>query len=121
AALVTRGLAEMMRLGAGLGARPETMMGLSGLGDLLLTACSATSRNTSLGIALGQGRTLADILGERRSVTEGVWTAAAAARLGGGAGVDAPVIAAVDAVLTRGAAIDAAIAGLLLRPAKREA
>ncbi|MGK9231112.1 NAD(P)-dependent glycerol-3-phosphate dehydrogenase [Inquilinus limosus] len=121
AALVTRGLAEMMRLGAGLGARPETLMGLSGLGDLLLTACSATSRNTSLGIALGQGRPLAEILGERRSVTEGVWTAAAAARLAARAGVEAPVIAAVDAVLNRGAAIDTAIAGLLLRPAKREA
>ncbi|MGO4125667.1 NAD(P)H-dependent glycerol-3-phosphate dehydrogenase [Inquilinus sp. YAF38] len=121
AALVTRGLAEMMRLGAGLGARPETLMGLSGLGDLLLTACSATSRNTSLGIALGQGRPLAEILGERRSVTEGVWTAAAAARLAAQAGVEAPVIAAVDAVLNRGAAIDTAIAGLLLRPAKREA
>jgi glycerol-3-phosphate dehydrogenase (NAD(P)+) len=120
AALVTRGLAEMMRLGAGLGARPETLMGLSGLGDLLLTACSATSRNTSLGIALGQGRGLAEILGARRSVTEGVWTAAAAARLAAAAGVDAPVIAAVDAVLNQGAAIDTAIAGLLLRPARRE-
>ncbi len=121
AALVTRGLAEMARLGAALGARAETLTGLSGLGDLLLTACSATSRNTSLGIALGQGRPLAQILGERRSVTEGVWTAAAAARLAARAGVDAPVIAAVDAVLNRGAAIDTAIAGLLLRPAKREA
>ncbi|MFE0756243.1 NAD(P)H-dependent glycerol-3-phosphate dehydrogenase [Inquilinus sp. NPDC058860] len=121
AALVTRGLAEMARLGAGLGARPETLTGLSGLGDLLLTACSATSRNTSLGIALGQGRTLTEILGERRSVTEGVWTAAAAARLAAQSGVDAPVIAAVDAVLNRGAAIDTTVAGLLLRPAKREA
>ncbi|MGK9164880.1 NAD(P)-dependent glycerol-3-phosphate dehydrogenase [Inquilinus limosus] len=121
AALVTRGLAEMMRLGAGLGARPETLMGLSGLGDLLLTACSATSRNTSLGIALGQGRSLPEILGTRRSVTEGVWTAAAAARLAAEAGVEAPVIATVDAVLNRGAAIDTAIAGLLLRPARREA
>lgn len=120
AALVTRGLAEMMRLGAGLGAQPETLMGLSGLGDLLLTASSATSRNTSLGIALGQGQGLAEILGARRSVTEGVWTAAAAARLAAGVGVEAPVIAAVDAVLNHGAAIDAAIAGLLLRPAKRE-
>lgn len=121
AALVTRGLAELARLGAGLGARPETLMGLSGLGDLLLTACSATSRNTSLGIALGQGKPLAEILGERRSVTEGVWTAAAAARLAAQAGIEAPVTAAVDAVLNRGAAIDTAIAGLLLRPAKREA
>jgi glycerol-3-phosphate dehydrogenase (NAD(P)+) len=126
AGIVTgRGLGEnaraALRLGAGLGARPETLMGLSGLGDLLLTACSATSRNTSLGIALGQGRPLAQILGERRSVTEGVWTAAAAARLAAQAGVDAPVIAAVDAVLNRGAAIDTAVAGLLLRPAKREA
>ncbi|HZA01941.1 MAG TPA: NAD(P)H-dependent glycerol-3-phosphate dehydrogenase, partial [Hyphomicrobiaceae bacterium] len=74
AALVTRGFAELRRLGVALGARPETLMGLSGLGDLLLTCGSPQSRNMSLGRALGQGRTLAAVLGGRRSVAEGVYT-----------------------------------------------
>ncbi len=83
AALVTRGFAEMRRFGEALGARPETLMGLSGLGDLLLTCGSPQSRNMSLGRALGQGQTLAAVLGSRRSVAEGVYTAAAVVRVAG--------------------------------------
>ena len=81
AALVTRGFAELRRFGEALGARPETLMGLSGLGDLLLTCGSPQSRNMSLGRALGQGQTLEAVLGSRRSVAEGVYTAAAVARV----------------------------------------
>jgi len=76
AALITRGLAELMRLSVAKGGRPETCMGLSGLGDLILTASSQQSRNFSLGFGLGRGQSLAEILAARRAVTEGVATAA---------------------------------------------
>ncbi len=121
AALITRGLAEMVRLALAKGGRAETLMGLSGLGDLVLTCSSAQSRNHSLGQALGQGRALAAILAERHSVAEGVSSAAAAAALAQRLGVDMPITAAVDAILHRGAAIDQAIAELLARPFKSEA
>ncbi|MGO8920387.1 MAG: NAD(P)H-dependent glycerol-3-phosphate dehydrogenase [Stellaceae bacterium] len=121
AALITRGLAEMVRLARAKGGRPETLMGLSGLGDLVLTCAGPQSRNQSLGVALGEGRGLAEILAERRSVAEGVTSAAAAAALAARLGVDMPITAAVDAILHHGAAIDAAIAGLLARPFKSEA
>ncbi|HEV2546182.1 MAG TPA: NAD(P)H-dependent glycerol-3-phosphate dehydrogenase [Stellaceae bacterium] len=121
AALITRGLAEMVRLVLAKGGRAETLMGLSGLGDLVLTCTAAQSRNYSLGVALGQGRALAAILGERRSVAEGVTSAAASVALARRLKVDMPIAAAVDAILHRGAAIDAAIAGLLARPFKSEA
>jgi glycerol-3-phosphate dehydrogenase (NAD(P)+) len=121
AALITRGLAEMMRLAVAKGGRAETLMGLSGLGDLVLTCTGAQSRNYSLGVALGQGRTLAAILAERRSVAEGVTSAAATVALARPLKVDMPIAAAVDAILHRGGAIDAAIAGLLARPFKSEA
>jgi glycerol-3-phosphate dehydrogenase (NAD(P)+) len=120
AALVTRGLAEMVRLALAKGGKRETLMGLSGLGDLVLTCVGMQSRNHSLGLALGQGRALADILAERRSVAEGVTSAAAAAALAQALGVDMPITAAVDAILHRGAAIDEAIQGLLARPFKTE-
>ncbi|HUH83885.1 MAG TPA: NAD(P)H-dependent glycerol-3-phosphate dehydrogenase [Stellaceae bacterium] len=121
AALITRGLAEMVRLALAKGGKPETLMGLSGLGDLVLTCGSLQSRNHSLGVALGEGRALADILAERRSVAEGVTSAAAAAALARHLGIDMPITAAVDAILHKGAAIDEAIAGLLARPFKVEA
>ena len=121
AALIARGLAEILRLGVAKGARPATLMGLSGLGDLVLTCTSTTSRNYSLGVALGQGRSLQDVLGERRSVAEGVWTAAAVGRLAADLGVEMPISAATNAVLHRGAEIDAAIQGLLARPLTAEA
>lgn len=120
AALITRGLAEMARLALAKGGRAETLMGLSGLGDLTLTCTSVQSRNCSLGVALGEGKRLADILAERRSVAEGVTSAAAAAELAQRLGVDMPIVAAVDAILHRGAAIDAAIEGLLSRPFRSE-
>jgi len=120
AALLTRGLAEITRLGIAKGAKPETFMGLSGLGDLALTCNSPQSRNTSLGIALGEGRALKDILAERRSVAEGVWTAAAVVALAKKLGVEMPICAAVDAVLHHGAKIGATIEALLSRPLKAE-
>lgn len=121
AALITRGLAEMTRLAVALDARPETLMGLSGLGDLVLTCNAMQSRNFSLGVALGEGRTISDILGERRSVTEGVHSAASVTGLACRLGVSMPICAAVDAVLNQGADLDETIAGLLARPFKREA
>jgi len=120
AALITRGLAEMVRLALAKGGRPETLMGLSGLGDLVLTCTSLTSRNHSLGVALGEGKALAEILAGRRSIAEGVSSAAAAAALARRLGVDMPITAAVDAILHHGAAIDAAIEGLLARPFRSE-
>jgi glycerol-3-phosphate dehydrogenase (NAD(P)+) len=120
AALLTRGLAEIARLGAALGGRPTTFMGLSGLGDLALTCGSHQSRNFALGAELGRGATLASLLAGRRSVVEGVETAAAAAALARRRGVDMPIVAAVAAVLHHGADIDGAIAGLLSRPLKEE-
>lgn len=121
AALITRGLAEMVRLAAAKGGKAETLMGLSGLGDLTLTCCSTQSRNHSLGLALGQGETLARYLAGRRSVAEGVSSAAAAAALAKKLQVDMPIVAAVDAILHRGEAIDAVIEALLTRPFKAEA
>jgi glycerol-3-phosphate dehydrogenase (NAD(P)+) len=120
AALVTRGLAEMMRLGAALGARADTMMGLSGLGDLLLTATSAQSRNTALGIALGRGGRLDALLSAGRGVVEGVYTAAAVVRLARAHGVEVPIAAAVDAVVRGVMTIDGAIEALLGRPQRAE-
>ena len=121
AALVTRGLAELTRLCLAKGGRAETMMGLSGLGDLVLTCTSAQSRNSSLGLALGAGRTLSDILGERHSVAEGVYTASAAVALADKLGLEMPIATAVDAVLNKGADIDVVIEALLARPLRAEA
>ena len=120
AALITRGLAEISRLALALGGRPETLMGLSGLGDLTLTCSSLQSRNMSLGVALGAGRTLAEIQAGRRSVAEGVTTAAAVVGLARRLGVDMPICAAVDATLNGGADLDEAIEGLLSRPFREE-
>jgi glycerol-3-phosphate dehydrogenase (NAD(P)+) len=120
AALITRGLAEMVRLAIAKGGRPETLMGLSGLGDLVLTCTATQSRNYSLGVALGQGRALNDVLAERRSVAEGVDSAAAAAALAQRLGVEMPIVAAVDAILHRHAPIDDAVAALLSRPFRSE-
>ena len=121
AALVTRGLAELTRLCLAKGGRPETMMGLSGLGDLVLTCTSTQSRNYSLGLALGVGRTLAEILGERHSVAEGVYTASAAVALAAKLGIEMPIATAVDAVLNKGADISVVIEALLARPLRAEA
>lgn len=121
AALVTRGLAELTRLCGAKGGQPETMMGLSGLGDLVLTCTSRQSRNYSLGVALGEGRSLDEILGERRSVAEGVFTASAAAAMARDLGIDMPITDAVDAVINRGSDIGEAVGALLSRPFRKEA
>jgi glycerol-3-phosphate dehydrogenase (NAD(P)+) len=120
AALITRGLAEMSRLAQACGGRAETLNGLAGLGDLALTCTGAASRNYSLGVALGQGRSKDDVLGERTSVAEGVFTAAATVRLAARHGVEMPIAEAVDAVLNRDADLAEAIEGLLARPFKSE-
>jgi glycerol-3-phosphate dehydrogenase (NAD(P)+) len=120
AALITRGLAEMTRLGVAKGARAETFAGLSGLGDLVLTCGGAQSRNHALGLALGQGTSLDAALAGRRSVVEGIATAASAANLARKLGVEMPIAEAVDAVLHRGMAIDRMIEQLLARPRRAE-
>ena len=116
AALITRGLAEMVRLAVAKGARQTTCMGLSGLGDLMLTASSTQSRNYSLGVALGQGRALADILAERRSVAEGVDSARSVTALAERLGIDMPICRAVAGLVSGHATIDDIITGLLARP-----
>jgi glycerol-3-phosphate dehydrogenase (NAD(P)+) len=120
AALITRGLAEMTRLAVACGGRAETLMGLAGLGDLVLTCGSSQSRNMSLGIALGKGETLAAILARRHSVAEGVATSSAALTLAAKHTIDMPITAAVQAILHRHADIDATVAALLARPFKAE-
>lgn len=120
AALITRGLAEIARLAVARGARAETLTGLSGLGDLILTAASQQSRNYSLGCELGRGEALADILGRRASVAEGVYTARSVVGLAARLGVEMPICEAVDAILHHGAAVDETVAGLLARPFRSE-
>ncbi len=120
AALLARGLAEIVRLAVARGGKPETLMGLSGLGDLVLTATSTQSRNYSLGVALGKGQTLEQVLGARRSVTEGVTTAEAVVTLAAKLGVDMPICSAIDRVLNHGASIDAMLKSLLERPLRDE-
>jgi glycerol-3-phosphate dehydrogenase (NAD(P)+) len=119
AALIARGLAEMMRLGAALGAKAETFMGLSGLGDLVLTATSRHSRNLGFGIALGEGRRPAELLASGPLV-EGAHTAAVAAELARRHGVDMPITSAVAAIVAGKLSVDAAIEGLVTRPLKAE-
>ena len=120
AALITRGFAEMLRFGRALGAEAETLMGLSGLGDLVLTCTGTASRNYSLGFALGQGADLGRYLGERRSVAEGVYSAGAVVARAATLEVEMPIASAVDAIVNRGTAVEAAIAALLARPFRAE-
>jgi glycerol-3-phosphate dehydrogenase (NAD(P)+) len=120
AALVTRGFAEMVRFGAALGARRETLTGLSGLGDLVLTCGSPQSRNMSLGIALGQGKSLDEALGGRPTVTEGVYTAGALKEVAAARGIDMAIAQAVYTVISGRATVDEAIGALLARPLRAE-
>jgi glycerol-3-phosphate dehydrogenase (NAD(P)+) len=120
AALITRGFAELTRLGLAMGGKAETLSGLCGLGDLVLTCASLTSRNTSLGAALGEGRALKDVLAERRSVAEGVESAPAVAALAAKHGVEMPICEAVHAIIAERVSIDDAIKMLLSRPFKAE-
>lgn len=116
AMLVARGLAETVDLGLALGARLETFLGLSGIGDIDLSCNSPQSRNMSLGIALGQGRKLADVLAERITVQEGVHSAGAVAALAGRLGVEMPIVQMVDRILNHDAEPDREIAALLALP-----
>jgi glycerol-3-phosphate dehydrogenase (NAD(P)+) len=120
AALITRGFAEMARLGLAMGARLETLTGLSGLGDLVLTCNGPLSRNRSLGLALGKGTTLARHMDGRRQVVEGEATAPAVLARAARLGIEMPICAAVDAILHHGADLDEAIRALLARPLRRE-
>jgi glycerol-3-phosphate dehydrogenase (NAD(P)+) len=120
AALVTRGFAEMRRLGAALGARPETLIGLSGLGDLILTCGSPQSRNMSLGRALGRGETLDQALAGKVSVSEGVYTATAVRRIAEEKGIEMPICAAVCDVVEGRVSVGEAIEHLMNRPIKAE-
>lgn len=116
ATLFARGLAEMARLGIAMGARLDTFLGLSGAGDLNLSCSSPSSRNTSLGIALGEGRKLHDVLRERVTVQEGVHSAESVAALARRHDVDMPIVMAVDQVLNHDAGVEEVIARLLAHP-----
>lgn len=120
AALMTRGLAEMVRLGIAKGGKMETLMGLSGMGDLLLTCSSAKSRNMSLGISLGKGKSLQQILESRKNITEGVASAESVVQLAAQLEIEMPICEAVYKVLYHNLAIDTAIQGLLQRPLTNE-
>jgi glycerol-3-phosphate dehydrogenase (NAD(P)+) len=120
AALITRGLAEITRLGVAMGARRETFSGLAGMGDLVLTCTGDLSRNRTVGVRLGQGEALEDILGEMRSVAEGVKTAEAVVALADRHGVEMPIAAEVHAMLTEGRRPREALENLMSRDPKPE-
>lgn len=115
AALITRGMAEMVLFAKAKGGEPSTLMGLCGLGDTVLTCTSTLSRNFSLGKALGEGKTMEEILKNRKSVSEGVYTAEIVVKLAKEFGIEMPICAAVNAILHEGADVDETIQGLLNR------
>ena len=117
---MTRGFAEMTRLAVAMGGRQETLAGLSGLGDLVLTCTGTASRNHHLGVELGEGRSLSDILAGMRMVAEGVNTAEAILALGAMAGVELPIAAQMADVLAGRTHPLAATQALMLRPQKSE-
>jgi glycerol-3-phosphate dehydrogenase (NAD(P)+) len=120
AALIARGFAEMQRFGMAKGARSETLAGLSGLGDLVLTCSSENSRNFSLGRGLGQGKSAAELLADRRTVAEGAATAPVLLKSAQALGVEMPIVAAVCALLDGSSAVDEVVRSLLSRPLKSE-
>ncbi len=120
AALISRGFAEMTRFGLAKGARAETLAGLAGLGDLVLTCSSTSSRNFSLGKGLGEGARPAALLADRRTVAEGAFTAPVLHRAAAAAGVDMPIVAAVCALLAEQASVDEVVERLLARPLRSE-
>ncbi|HZC38628.1 MAG TPA: NAD(P)H-dependent glycerol-3-phosphate dehydrogenase [Sphingomicrobium sp.] len=121
AALISRGFAEMTRFGLAYGARRETLTGLSGLGDLFLTCSSTSSRNYSLGKGIGEGRSAAELLADRRTVAEGAFTAPVLARLASERSIDMPIVDAVDALIAGRATVDEVLGALLSRPPRAEA
>ena len=120
AALIARGFAEMTRFGLARGAHAETLGGLSGLGDLVLTCSSTASRNFRLGVGLGEGRTAAELLGGERTVAEGAFTAPVLHAAAQAIGVDMPVVEAVCALIEGAAAVDDIVGQLLARPLRSE-
>lgn len=120
AALVTRGLAEMTRLGSALGAQQSTFAGLAGLGDLVLTCTGSLSRNRAVGVELGKGRTLEEVLSDRETVAEGVVTAQSARELAAREGVEMPIVDTVNRVLFEGQSARSAIAALMTRELRAE-
>ena len=120
AALIARGFAEMTRFGLALGARAETLAGLSGLGDLVLTCSSTSSRNFTLGKGLGEGHSAAALLGDRRTVAEGASTAPVLLEAAGRLGIDMPVTAAVCTLLSGERGVGDVISALLARPLRAE-
>jgi len=120
AALISRGFAEMTRFGLAKGARAETLAGLAGLGDLVLTCSSTSSRNFSLGKGIGEGARPADLLADRKTVAEGAFTAPVLQRAARALGVDMPIVAAVNALLSEQASVDEAVGRLLARPLRAE-
>ena len=121
AALIARGFAEMTRFGLAMGARRETLAGLSGLGDLVLTCSSTSSRNFSLGKAIGEGRDAAFLMADRRTVAEGAHTAPVLARIASDKGIDMPIVAAVAELLGGTLPIDQVLEQLMARPPRPEA
>jgi glycerol-3-phosphate dehydrogenase (NAD(P)+) len=121
AALISRGFAEMTRFGLAYGAKRETLAGLSGLGDLVLTCSSTSSRNYSLGKGIGEGRSAAELLADRRTVAEGAFTAPVLARLAREKGVEMPIVDAVDALIAGRASVNEVLGALLSRPPRAEA
>ena len=121
AALIGRGFAEMTRFGLAYGARRETLAGLSGLGDLVLTCSSTSSRNYSLGKGIGEGRPAAELLADRTTVAEGAFTAPVLARLAREQSIDMPIVEAVDALIAGRANVDQVLEALLSRPPRAEA
>lgn len=120
AALISRGFAEMSRFGMALGARPETLSGLAGLGDLVLTCTSTNSRNFSLGKGIGEGARAADLLADRRTVAEGAFTAPVLRRVAEQRGVEMPIVEAVCALLDGSVSAKDAVGMLLSRPLRAE-
>lgn len=120
AALITRGLAEITRLGVAMGANPLTFSGLAGIGDLVLTACGPLSRNRSLGVALGEGKSLEQVMQGRTSVAEGVGTAKVAVALGQRVKVEMPIASQIAKVLFEGKPARTALADLMERDLKSE-
>lgn len=120
AALIGRGFAEMTRFGLAMGAKRETLAGLSGLGDLVLTCSSTSSRNYSLGKGIGEGRSAAELMANRKTIAEGAFTAPVLARLAREKGIDMPIVDAVDALIAGRANVDQVLDALLARPPKPE-
>jgi glycerol-3-phosphate dehydrogenase (NAD(P)+) len=120
AALIGRGFAEMTRFGLAYGAKRETLTGLSGLGDLVLTCSSTSSRNYSLGKGIGEGRSAVELLADRKTVAEGAFTAPVLARLAREKDIDMPIVDAVDALIAGRANVDQVLDALLTRPPRAE-